>query len=72
MQIKFNQTVSLTPDEVKDIIVKYLHFNHNLSGIFDVSFVVKNKPIPSSVHPQDTIDRWIFDGAEIRISTNET
>lgn len=71
MQIKFNKEISLTPNEIKDIIIKYLHSNHDLSGIFDVSFVVKNKPIPSHQYPQDCIDRFVFDGAEIRVSTNE-
>lgn len=71
MIIKFNKEISLTPNDVKDIIIKHLHSNHNLSGIFDVNFVVKNKPVPSRQYPQDTVDRWIFDGAEIKVSMNE-
>lgn len=60
MIIKFNKEISLTPNDVKDIIIKHLHSNHNLSGIFDVNFLVRLD-----------IDCLIFDGAEIKVSTNE-
>lgn len=72
MIIKFNQEIVLTPDEIRDILIRYLYSNHNLSGIFDIKFVVKNKPIPSGIYPGDSIDRWVFDGAEIKVSTNES
>lgn len=72
MIIKFNKEISLTPHDVKDIIIKYLRSNHDLSGIFNVSFVVKNKPVPSNQYPQDSVDHWVFDRVEIKVSENET
>jgi hypothetical protein len=71
MIIKSNQEVILTPDEIRDILIAHLHSNHNISGIFDVKFVVKNKPIPSRQYPQDSIDRWVFDGVQVWVNENE-
>ena len=71
MKIRFNKEISLSPDDVRDIIIRHLHSNHNLSGIFDVKFSVKNKPIPGAdIH--DAYDHWVFNGAEVKVSENET
>jgi hypothetical protein len=71
MKIKFNKEISLSSDDVRDILIRHLHNDYNLSGIFDVKFAIRNKPIPGSdIH--DTYDHWVFDGAEIRVSENET
>lgn len=70
MDIKFTKEVALSENDIKDIIIKYLHQHYNLSGIFDVDFLVVNKPRPSTVYIQDTVDHWVFNGAKIRISEN--
>lgn len=72
MNIKFTKEVILTENDIKDIVIKYLHKNHNLSGIFDVNFLVVNRPKPSTMYIQDSVDHWVFEGAKIRISENET
>ena len=72
MNIKFTKEVTLTENDIKDIIIKHLYEYHNLSGIFDVNFLVVNKPIQSTVYFQDTIDIWVFNGAKIKVSENET
>lgn len=71
MDIKFTKEVSLSEDDIKDIIIKYLHQHYNLSGIFDINFLIVNKPIPSTIYFHDTIDQWVFNGAKIRVSENQ-
>ena len=71
MKIKFNKEISLSSDDVRDILIRHLHNDYNLSGIFDVKFTIRNKPIPGpDIH--DAHDHWVFDGAEIKVSENET
>lgn len=57
-------------EDVKDSIIKNLYYSQGISGIFDVTFKVRQKPIPSQ-HPQDCNYIWEFSGAEIIIDLNE-
>lgn len=70
MNLKITKEITLTETEIKDIIVRYLHDHHGLSGIFDVDFILEKKP-----YPQDCIlvNHYIteFSGAKVRISENE-
>lgn len=67
MQIKSIKETSLTPSEIADILAEALRSKYNLTGTFDVSFVVKNKPIPGpDIH--DAYDHWVFDGAKIKVN----
>lgn len=70
MDIKFTKTVTLNNDDLKNILIQYLSDSYNLPGIYDVQFNVVNKPIQSAVYFQDTTDKWVLDGATIRISEN--
>lgn len=71
MNIKFNREISVSPEEIKHILIKYLNSNHDISGVFDVQFIVINKPKQSTMYFQDTVNNWVFDGANIRVSENE-
>lgn len=70
MNLKITKEITLTDVEVRDIIVRYLHDHHGLSGIFDVDFIVEKKPYPSQ-YPQDCHYVTEFSGAKVRISENE-
>lgn len=70
MNLKITKEITMTPSEIKDVIISHLYRVHNLSGIFDVKFIIKNQPLPG-VDIHDSIDHWIFDGVNIRISENE-
>lgn len=72
MDIKFTKTVTLNNDDLKNIIIQYLSDSYNLPGIYDVQFNVVNKPKPSTMYIQDTVDNWVLDGVTVRISANET
>ena len=58
----------MTSEDVKDAIIKHLYHNQGISGIFDVQFKLKKRPI-SLDHPQECVDE--FDGAEILVDLNE-
>ncbi len=67
-----NQTrVEMSVDDIKNSIIYFLHREQKISGIFDVKFNIKRKPVPGS-HPYGTWDIWILDGAEIVVDLNET
>jgi len=38
MELKVTKEIELSNDEVKNIIIKYLHRYNGISGIFDVRF----------------------------------
>jgi len=63
MNLKITKEIILTDVEVRDIIVRYLHDHHGLSGIFDVDFIVEKKSYPYYITK--------FSGAKVRVSENE-
>lgn len=69
MKVNNKAHISMTDEDVKDAIIKYLYQNQGLSGIFDVQFKVVNKPIGITI--RDTMDHWVFDGAEVMVDLNE-
>lgn len=69
MKVNNKAHATLTDEDVKDAIIKYLYQNQGLSGIFDVKFKVVNKPIGVSI--RDNMDHWVFDGAEVTVDLNE-
>jgi len=70
MKVNNKAHVSLTVNDVKDAIIKYLYQNQGLSGIFDVQFNLKKRAI-SSQYPQDCNYVTEFDGAEVTVDLNE-
>lgn len=68
MKVNNKAHISMSSEDVKDAIIKYLYQNQGLSGIFDVKFKVVNKPIGVTI--RDNMDHWVFDGAEIIIDLN--
>ena len=70
MNLKITKEITLTETEIKDIIIKHLHLNYALNGIFDVDFILEKKSYPSQ-YPQDCHYTTQFSGAKIRISENE-
>lgn len=69
MRVNNKAHITLTDNDVKTAIVKYLYENQGISGIFDVKFKVVNKPI--GVNIRDNMDHWVFDGAEVTVDLNE-
>lgn len=61
MKINNKAHITMSDEDVKDAIIKYLYQNQGISGIFDVKFKVA----------KDNIDHWTFDGAEIEVDLNE-
>lgn len=70
MKINNKTHVTLTDEDVKDAIIKYLYSNQGLSGIFDVRFKLRKRSYPS-IHPQDSNYIDEFDGAEVTVDLNE-
>lgn len=72
MNLKITKEITLTETEIKDIIIKHLHLNYALNGIFDVNFILEKKSYPSkSQYPQDYHYYHVLTGAKVRISENE-
>lgn len=70
MKVNNKTHISMTDNDVRDIIIKYLYQNQGLSGIFDVKFKLRKKSTPSQ-YPQDCNYITEFDGAEITVDLNE-
>jgi hypothetical protein len=70
MKVNNKTHISMTDEDVKDAIIKYLYQNQGLSGIFDVKFKLRKQSIPSQ-YPQDCNYVNEFDGAEIMVDLNE-
>lgn len=68
MLIHNKKHISLTPDDVKNMLIKQLYHNQGISGIFDVKFKLVNKPIRTAI---GEMDHWIFDGADVTVDLNE-
>jgi hypothetical protein len=69
MKINNKTHISMSEEDVKDAIIKYLYHNQGVSGIFDVKFKIVNKPIGTNI--RDSMDHWVFDGAEVVVDLNE-
>lgn len=69
MKINNKTHITMSDEDVKDAIIKYLYQNQGLSGIFKVKFKVVNKL--TVFNARDTVDHWEFDGAEIEVDLNE-
>ncbi len=69
MKINNKTHITMSDEDVKDAIIKYLYQNQGLSGIFDIKFKIVNKP--TGTNNRDYIDSWIFNGAEITVDLNE-
>jgi hypothetical protein len=69
MKINNKKHISLTAEDVKDLLIKQLYHSQGISGIFDVKFKIVNKPIGTNI--RDHMDHWVFDGAEIMVDLNE-
>lgn len=70
MKINNKTHITMSDEDVKDAIIKYLYQNQGISGIFDVKFKIVNEPIPTHNYI-DSIDHWVFGGAEITVDLNE-
>lgn len=70
MKINNKTHISLSSDDVQDMIIKQLYHSQGVSGIFNVKFKIVKQAIPS-IHPQDCNYIHIFDGAEITVDLNE-
>jgi len=68
MKINNKTHITMSNEDVKDAIIKYLYQSQGLSGIFDVKFKIVNKPIRATI---GEMDHWVFDGAEITVDLNE-
>jgi hypothetical protein len=69
MKINNKKHISLTAEDVKDLLIKQLYHSQGISGIFDVKFKIVNKPIGTNI--RDSMDHWVFDGAEVVVDLNE-
>jgi hypothetical protein len=70
MKINSKKHISLTAEDVKDLLIKQLYHSQGISGIFDVKFKIVNEPIPTHNYI-DSIDHWVFGGAEVVVDLNE-
>ena len=70
MKINNKKHISLTAEDVKDLLIKQLYHSQGISGIFKIDFKIVRQAIPSQ-YPQDSNYINIFDGAEITVDLNE-
>lgn len=70
MELETSKTIELTKDEVKNMLIKYLHRYHHVSGIFDVQFIVSYQTRQQGSHIHDTSGQWQLEGAKIEVSEN--
>lgn len=69
MKINNKTHITMSDEDVKDAIIKYLYHSQGISGIFYVDFKIKRE-FYKGIDPHDSDYRWIFDGAEITIDLN--
>jgi hypothetical protein len=69
MKINNKKHISLSVEDVKNMLIKQLYHSQGISGIFDVKFNIVNKPTGTNI--RDSMDHWVFDGAEITVDLNE-
>ena len=67
MKIKNKKEIDLTEDDVRDILYNHLSKEYG-DGEYSFTFRIVNKPIPSSLYPSDSIDRFVFDGVKIVVT----
>lgn len=48
MNLNITKTLNLSNAQVKDIIIKYLHRYYNISGIFDIKFMIENNQLSNT------------------------
>jgi hypothetical protein len=63
MKITDKTHISLSAEDVKDLLIKQLYHSQGISGIFDVKFKIAKR--------QDCDRLSEFDGAEIIVDLNE-
>lgn len=71
MELEITKTIELTKEEVKNMLIKYLHRYHHVSGVFDVQFIVNYKPRNNGSNIHDTSGDYEFDGVKIEVSEND-
>lgn len=64
MKINNKIHITLSSDDVKDMIIKQLYHSQGISGIFDVKFKLINKPIKAGI---GEMDHWVFYGVEVTV-----
>ena len=64
MKINNKTHITMSDEDVKDAIIKYLYQNQGLSGIFDVQFKLKYSHSGLG-------SKCEFNGAEVSVSLNE-
>lgn len=70
MKINNKTHVTLTDEDVKDAIIRYLYESQGLNGIFTINFKLRKRSYPSQ-YPQDCNYIDEFDGAEVTVEINE-
>jgi hypothetical protein len=70
MKITDKMHISLSVEDVKDLLIRQLYHSQGISGIFNVKFKIAKQKI-SSQHSQDCNCVGEFDGAEIIVDLNE-
>lgn len=65
------KTIELTKEEVKNMLIKYLHRYHHVSGVFDVQFIVNYKSRNNGSNIHDISGDYEFDGVKIEVSEND-
>jgi len=66
MEIQNKKEITLSVQDVQDILFDHLTSEHKLSGDFNFTFNVVNKPYPCGTH--DVCDRHEFDGVKIVVT----
>lgn len=70
MKINNKAHVTLSDEDVKNAIIKYLYLSQGLKGIVDIKFKLRRRQIPSQ-YPQDCDYVTEFDGAEVTVDLDE-
>lgn len=67
MNLNITKTLNLSNAQVKDIIIKYLHRYYNISGIFDIKFMIENNQLSNTkvnISENDSSEMYHIDNAE--------
>jgi hypothetical protein len=70
MKINNKTHITMSDEDVKEAIIKYLYDNQGLRGSYTLNFKLRKRSFPS-IHPQDCEYVTEFDGAEITVDLNE-
>ena len=66
MKIHNKTHITLSSNDVKDMIIKQLYHNQGISGIFDVKFKIERE-FRKGIDPHDSDYIFIFNGAEVTV-----